>query len=134
MNGMSVGLELDCSVPINFPNPPTSFLSAFCLLLFATIKPSLSLESYGSRFSQRTPRCLREEPEDFQQKVLIYTLGKLYELGRISGGYAAQILGCDLWDFYRLLSENGFAVIDYSEADLALESTALDSDRPDQKT
>jgi len=76
--------------------------------------------------------ALREEPEDFQQKVLIYTLGKLYELGRISGGYAAQILGCDLWDFYRLLSENGFAVIDYPEADLASENTALNSDRPSE--
>jgi len=60
--------------------------------------------------------------------VLIYPLGKHYELGCISGRYAAQILGCDLGDFYRLLSENGFAVIDYPEANLASENTALDSD------
>lgn len=30
--------------------------------------------------------ALKEEPDGFRQKVLLYTLGKLYELGRISGG------------------------------------------------
>lgn len=66
--------------------------------------------------------ALREEPEDFRQKVLIYTLGKLYEMGRISGGFAAQMLGCDRGEFYRLLSENGFAVIDYPADELAAEA------------
>jgi predicted HTH domain antitoxin len=68
--------------------------------------------------------ALREEPDGFRQKVLIYTLGKLYELGRISGGFAAQMLDCDLWEFYRLLSENGFAVIDYPEDELSAEQDA----------
>jgi hypothetical protein len=78
--------------------------------------------------------ALREEPEGFRQKVLIYTLGKLYEMGRISGGFGAQILGCDTpsecrcqrWEFYRLLSENGFAVIDYPEDELAAEAEMAD--------
>jgi predicted HTH domain antitoxin len=73
--------------------------------------------------------ALREEPDGFRQKVLIYTLGKLYELGQISGGFAAQILGCDLWEFYRLLSENGFAVIDYLESDWTAERDAQDWER-----
>lgn len=60
---------------------------------------------------------LGEEPDRFRRQVLIYTLGKLYEQGRISGGFAAQVLDCSLWDFYHLLSENGFAVIDYPESD-----------------
>lgn len=66
--------------------------------------------------------ALREEPEGFRQTVLIYTLGKLYETGRISGGFAAQILGCDRYDFYRVLSENGFIVIDYPEDEWASEA------------
>ena len=70
--------------------------------------------------------ALREEPEGFRQKVLIYTLGKLYEMGRISGGFGAQILGCGLWEFYRLLSENGFAVIDYPEDELLAEAEITD--------
>jgi hypothetical protein len=28
---------------------------------------------------------------------------------------AAQILGCDRWQFYRLLSDYGFSVLDYPE-------------------
>jgi hypothetical protein len=48
---------------------------------------------------------------------------KLYEMGRISGGFGAQILGCDRWEFYRLLSENGFAVIDYPDDELDREGT-----------
>lgn len=74
--------------------------------------------------------ALREEPDKFRQKVLIYTLGKLYELGQISGGFAAEILECDLWEFYRLLSENGFAVIDYPEDDLVSEGNNVDWSRP----
>jgi hypothetical protein len=31
-------------------------------------------------------------------------------------------LGCDRWEFYRLLSENGFAVIDYPADELAAEA------------
>jgi predicted HTH domain antitoxin len=74
--------------------------------------------------------ALREEPEGFRQKVLIYTLGKLYEMGRISGGFAAQIVGCDLWEFYRLLSEHGFAVIDYPEAELSAEADSSEWQLP----
>jgi len=62
--------------------------------------------------------ALKEDRETFRKKVLIYTLGKLYEAGRISGGLGAQILGCDRWEFYRLLSESGFAVIDYPDEEL----------------
>ncbi len=70
--------------------------------------------------------ALKEEPDSFRQKVLLYTLGKLYELGRISGGFAAKMLGCDRWEFYRLLSENGFAVIDYPDEELEREASIDD--------
>ena len=45
--------------------------------------------------------------------VMIYTLGHLYEQGKISSGLGARILACDRREFYRLLTENGFSVIDY---------------------
>jgi hypothetical protein len=35
-------------------------------------------------------------------------------------------LGCGLWEFYRLLSENGFAVIDYPEDELLAEAEITD--------
>ena len=72
-------------------------------------------------FPEELLYALRLDKKAFQ-KQLIYTLGKLYEEGRISGGLAAKILGCDRWEFYRLLSEHGFYVIDYSEEDLEEEA------------
>lgn len=65
---------------------------------------------------------LEQEPEDFRQQVLLYTLGKLYEAGNISGGVGARVMGCDRWEFYRLLSERGFAVIDYPDSELDREA------------
>lgn len=70
--------------------------------------------------------ALKEEPQSFRQKVFLYTLGKLYELGRISGGFGAKILDTDRWEFYRLLSENGFAVIDYPDEELEREAQVED--------
>ncbi|MBC7251254.1 MAG: UPF0175 family protein [Anaerolineae bacterium] len=66
--------------------------------------------------------ALKEDRDTFRKQALIYTLGKLYEAGRISGGLGAQILGCDRWEFYRLLSESRFAVIDYPDEELEREA------------
>ena len=78
-------------------------------------------------FPEEVLVALREPPEAFRRRVLIYTLGKLYEAGRISGGLGAQVLGCDRWEFYRLLSEHGFAVIDYPDEELAHEADGTDT-------
>lgn len=64
----------------------------------------------------------REDRDVFSRKVVIYTLGHLYEQGKISLGIGAQVLGCDRLGFYRLLSEHGFSVIDYTEDELDRES------------
>ncbi len=55
-------------------------------------------------------------------KVVIYTLGHLYEQGKISAGIGARVLGCDRLEFYRLFSEHGFAVIDYPAEELEAEA------------
>ena len=53
---------------------------------------------------------------------MIYTLGHLYEQGKISSGIGAQVLGCDRTEFYWLLSEYGFSVIDYPPDELEEEA------------
>ncbi|MBN1954212.1 MAG: UPF0175 family protein [Anaerolineae bacterium] len=70
----------------------------------------------------------REDREAFTRRVKIYTLGQMYQQGKISSGVAARVLGCDRWEFYRLLTEHGFSVIDYAadeEADEAQTSHEL---------
>ncbi len=73
-------------------------------------------------FPEEVLVALREQPDEFRRRVLIYTLGKLYEAGRISGGLGAKVLDCDRWEFYRLLSDHGFAVIDYPDDELEQEA------------
>ncbi len=60
----------------------------------------------------------RQDTEQFTQQVMFYTLAHLYTQGKISSGFAAQILGCTRLEFYWRLSDNGFAVIDYAEEDI----------------
>ena len=64
----------------------------------------------------------KEDREQFTRRVMIYTLGQLYQEGKISSGVGARILGCDKWEFYRLISDYGFSVIDYAEEDLVAEA------------
>jgi predicted HTH domain antitoxin len=63
----------------------------------------------------------REEKNVFSRKVMIYTLGHLYQEGKISGGLVAKILQCDLQTAYTILSEYGFAIIDYDQEEWELE-------------
>ncbi len=64
----------------------------------------------------------KENSRQFTRRVQLQTLGSLYAEGKISAGIAAQALGCDKWEFYRLLSERGFPVIDYDESELGAEA------------
>lgn len=63
----------------------------------------------------------KEEKNVFSRKVMIYTLGHLYQEGKISGGLVAKTLQCDLATAYTILSEYGFAIIDYNQEEWELE-------------
>ena len=64
----------------------------------------------------------KEDRAKFSRQVMIYTLGHLYQEGKISSGLGGEILGCTRWEFFHILSENGFDVIDYPEDELADEA------------
>jgi predicted HTH domain antitoxin len=64
----------------------------------------------------------KEDPEQFRRRVLLSTLGSLYQQGKISSGLGAQVLGCDRWEFYFLLRQHGFSVIDYAEDEMVYEA------------
>lgn len=73
-------------------------------------------------FPQALLVASREDIEQFGRRVLLATLGSLYQQGKISSGFGAQVLGCDRWEFYRLLSQHGFFVIDYAEEEMSHEA------------
>lgn len=64
----------------------------------------------------------KEDREQFRLRAIMSTLGPLYEQGKISSGLAAQVLGCDRWQFYYLLTEYGFSVIDYPTEEQTVEA------------
>jgi predicted HTH domain antitoxin len=76
-------------------------------------------------FPERLLLSTKLERGSFQYQVMLYTLGHFYQQGKISAGYAAELLNCDKVTFFRLLSKNGFAVIDYDETDLEMEAQPL---------
>ncbi|MBC6454166.1 MAG: UPF0175 family protein [Hormoscilla sp. SP5CHS1] len=78
--------------------------------------------SINVAFPEELLVAARESDESFARKVKIYTLGHLYAEGKISSGIGAQVLGCNKWEFDRLLSEYGFPVIDYTAAELEMEA------------
>ncbi len=73
-------------------------------------------------FPQALLVASKEDLEQFRRRVLLSTLGSLYQQGKISSGLGAQVLGCDRWEFYRLLSQHGFSVIDYAEDEMPYEA------------
>ena len=64
----------------------------------------------------------REDRATFARRVTVYTLGHLYAQGKISSGFGARVLGVSRTEFYRMLSEHGFAVIEHDEDELAEEA------------
>jgi len=64
----------------------------------------------------------KEDKDVFARRAMMYTPGHLYEQGNISSGVGARIMECDRWAFYHLLTEYGFAVIDYTEEDMVEEA------------
>lgn len=78
-------------------------------------------------FPERLLLATKLERRSFQYQVMLYTLGHFYQQGKISAGYAAQLLNCDKATFYQLLSENRFSVIDYDKTDLEMEAQPLEN-------
>ncbi len=75
-------------------------------------------------FPEEILLAVKENRETFVRHATLYTLGHLYEQGKISSGFAAKVLGCGRVEVYRLFSEHGFSVIDYPEEELEMEAEA----------
>jgi predicted HTH domain antitoxin len=80
-------------------------------------------------FSIRVPNSLLQygfTQEKVQRRVLEWMVLSLYQEERISSGKAAQLLGINRLEFIERLQEKGFAYIDYDEAELNQELSAVE--------
>ena len=61
---------------------------------------------------------LKMRKQEFEREIKIISLVKLYELGKISSGVAAKILGISRLDFLAILSLYNVSYFSTSEKDL----------------
>jgi len=62
--------------------------------------------------------------EEFSQEARMLLAAKLYELGKVSAGIAAQIAGTNRLTFLTLLSRYGVAAINLKDEEMAYEIEA----------
>jgi len=60
------------------------------------------------------PKALGTTPEEFEQELRLIAAAKLYEMGRISSGRAAQLAGLNRVEFLESLSRYRISVFNYS--------------------
>lgn len=70
------------------------------------------------------PQALKMSDEDFCREARLLLAVKLYELGKVSTGVAAQIAGTDRLGFLTLLSHYGVAAINLKDEEVAHEIAA----------
>lgn len=72
-------------------------------------------------YPEDLPKLLGETPEQFEQELRFLVPAKLYELGRISSGWAAKLAGMERVEFLESLSKYQVSAFNYSKAELERE-------------
>ena len=67
------------------------------------------------RYPDELPGLLRKTDREFADEARFLLAAKLYELGKVSGGKAAEMAGCSRLEFLRHLAEYGIAAINLDE-------------------
>lgn len=68
-------------------------------------------------YPESLANALRLSSKDFETEMKISSLVKLYELGRVSSGVAAKVLGLSRIDFLELLSKYKVSVLEVDDSD-----------------
>lgn len=61
---------------------------------------------------------LKESPQEFSKDILMLAALKLYELGKLSSGRAAQLAGISRVSFLQSLSRYNVPILDHTEEEL----------------
>ncbi len=72
-------------------------------------------------YPEELPQALGETPEEFERELRFLVAAKLYELGRISSGRAAELAGIERVEFLSQLGRYRISVFNYSLEELERE-------------
>ncbi|SHJ10434.1 Uncharacterised protein family (UPF0175) [Tangfeifania diversioriginum] len=69
------------------------------------------------KYPESLANALKLSPENFEKEIKMSSLVKLYEMGKISSGVAAKVLGIARIDFLDQLSNYKVSQLGYSNLD-----------------
>jgi predicted HTH domain antitoxin len=72
-------------------------------------------------YPEDLPEALGESPEAFEREIIFLVAAKLYELGRISSGRAADLAGMGRVEFLDKLGQYRFSIFNYPLEELEKE-------------
>lgn len=81
----------------------------------------MSTRTLQISYPEDLPQALGETPEAFEQELRFLVAAKLYELGRISSGRAADLAGVGRVAFLETLGRYRVSVFNYSPEELEQE-------------
>jgi predicted HTH domain antitoxin len=76
------------------------------------------------RYPDELPGLLRQTNREFEKEARFLLAAKLYELGRISGGKAAELAGVTRLVFLQRLADYGVAALNLDEEEAGAEIRA----------
>ncbi len=78
----------------------------------------MSTKTLKIPYPKELPQALGETPEEFERELRFLVAAKLYELGRISSGRAAELAGMQRVEFLSRLGRYRISVFNYSLEEL----------------
>jgi len=70
--------------------------------------------TFEIQYPEDLPKTLGTTTEDFEQELRFLVAAKLYEIGRISSGRAAELAGLERVEFLEALGKYRISVFNYS--------------------
>jgi predicted HTH domain antitoxin len=81
----------------------------------------MNMKTLEISYPEDLPQAMGESPEDFEQELKFLVAAKLYELGRISSGRAAEMAGMHRVEFLNRLGRYRISVFNYPLEELERE-------------
>lgn len=95
-----------------------------------TAKAKMTLRTTTLSYPAGLPQALKTSDEAFARELRLLAAAKLYELGRISSGVAAEIAGLGRVEFLRSLEQYAVAAINLQQEEVPAEIEAARSLAP----